>query len=904
MANNNFRCAIVSKFFLNTCLKGQESFDDIRVLQVCARAQATHPHDDNEVAAIPLSTGSLAEFHIQPMLSCIGDVDVMVHRSDELAIPEGTAPPTHLPAEFHSRVTVCDIIDSEFPGYVYLMSSYLLTECTDDGNYDAVQLQRRLVVQTCHMKQHGPAIVADWLGIVTTPIGRVAESHVTADVVGCIRCLLWPPQAADWPIRHRNYDWPDSATIVRVVSNGCDVVRVAHRQCRQDGWMSKRQRRLSFSRAEIVLINGWKPVQQIVYHMLRYFVKSQGLTDITDNTGAKILSNYNVKTLMLWACELKPIIWWTGDLNFIRIAVELLHTLAVWLNDARCQHYFIHSCNLMDCINNLNSACIQQIVSQLSPITETWLVEWFVNYCIHECARLCFDDYVCTDLQETVLDITWTRFITPQPQTCYQFATVQFFINLHVSSSPLTVRRCLFWLTELARFDRDLWLYFTAVAFLHVVHKTASKSLEDGLLDDLATMCLQSSNLESNDLRRYRYARHSSVLSLSQAAKLMKVAANNSRSTLQLIEIELSKAYLYRALRCTDSDSDSIYCLANLYLAFLYYATGQHQTAIDHCRLVTRSQYHSHCSSHVVQGELLLKIDNELDIMLGLAVFYQYVRTAALSQQQQKQHVSVFTTELFAHYLCVRCISVIECHQLIPSSVIDEVQRYTKFVDGCLEMYISDVLAFKSVCGAKYSDHFRKLVFAKHQTKPVTAIQLDIAELIELLKQSAIEHLTIFRLLEAQKFGSLYKIVTTDYEAMYAYKCGEYQRCLQLSMHNVRSLVGDTDAASASLVFAYPEFIQLMDDDIVSVSGLMLIVDPLCRKETGFVHLSMCQLVFSFYLMTQCQIKLHHPVRSLAQTLGYVELFSRQQVGKLWRTLDQLLFKLTERKLLSYISSL
>jgi len=70
---------------------------------------------------------------------------------------------------------------------------------------------------------------------------------------------------------------------------------------------------------------------------------------------------------------------------------------------------------------------------------------------------------------------------------------------------------------------------------------------------------------------------------------------------MQLIEIELSKAYLHRALRCRDCDSDSIYCQANVfYLAVLYYTTGQYQTAIDHCTLVTRSQDHSQCSSHVV----------------------------------------------------------------------------------------------------------------------------------------------------------------------------------------------------------------------------------------------------------------------------------------------------------------
>jgi len=161
-------------------------------------------------------------------------------------------------------------------------------------------------------------------------------------------------------------------------------------------------------------------------------------------------------------------------------------------------------------------------------------------------------------------------------------------------SSPLNVRRCLYWMTELAKLDRALAHYFTAVSFLHVACTIAH---EDDFLDVLTTICVQS-----NDFRCYSNARHSSVMSLSQAATLMKVVANSSHSTVQLIEIELCKMYLHRALRLKDSNSDSIYCLANVYLAVLYYTMGQCQMAIDHCTLVTRSEDHSNCSSHVVQG--------------------------------------------------------------------------------------------------------------------------------------------------------------------------------------------------------------------------------------------------------------------------------------------------------------
>ena len=112
-------------------------------------------------------------------------------------------------------------------------------------------------------------------------------SLLSADHVPCVRCLSWPSQAADWPTRRRNYDWPDSATLDRVISNGCDVVCIAHRQCRQDDWMGKRQHRLSFSRAEIVLANSWMPVQQITYHVLRVYVNTERwLTEGADNSGA------------------------------------------------------------------------------------------------------------------------------------------------------------------------------------------------------------------------------------------------------------------------------------------------------------------------------------------------------------------------------------------------------------------------------------------------------------------------------------------------------------------------------------------------------------------------------------------------------------------------------------------
>ena len=908
MADFRADSEIVTKFLLNTCrVRHWRNFDAFLHLPICAAATTIRGSSDNdETEWIPLVTGSVAEFYIQPILSCVGDVDIMFHSSDELAIPAGTALPTQLPHEFHSRVKVFEIVDSEFPGYVYLVSSYLLTECVDDGKYNAVHCRRRYRGYEVWDNDHGPAHVNNFY---FSP-GKWSDRRVTGDlysqdIVACMRCLVWPTQATNWPTRHRNYDWPDSAAIDRVVSDGCDVVRVAHRQCRRDEWMKTHQWRLSFSRAEIVLLNSWMPVQQIVYHMLRVFVKTERLTDSANNSDVATLSNYHIKTLMLWACELKPRSWWIDDLNVVRLSVELLHTLGVWLTDARCPHYFIHNCNLFDHPDN----CYCEIASRLMSETEVSLAKWFISsYIIRRCAQLSPYNVLLlpndignsTKLQTVVSAIVYSRFCMSPFLTSQVFTCAQSLITVIVSHCSLTVRSCLCLMRDLVKLDHRLYMYLTGDIFLHAAYKTTGEPMKGVLLDILATICLQS-----NNVRRCVNARHSSALSLDQAARLMKVVANNSRSTVQLIEIELSKAYMYRALRCKDSDSDSIYCLANVYLAVLYYATGHYQTAIDHCTLVTRSQDHSQCSSHVVQGELLPKIDDNIDTVLGLSVFYQYVRTAALNQQQQTQHVSVFTTELFAHYLYITCLSDMNCRQITQSSLTDEVRRYQNRLCEMEKIFTADVLVYNFMSCTMCSANDKRRMFVSGQITPETSHELDTSELVELLQKYAVEGLTEFRHLEVQGLSSLGKVmillapVTTDFEALYAYKCGEYQRCLQLSTKNVHSLGGLGGMASIS---TFPEFIQLLDDNIVSLVGLALIVDPLCRDDLK--HVKIHQLFLSLYLMAMCQMNLQHSVTTLVQTLDYVKVgFHWDNLYEHIRTLDRLLLKLTKRKIVLYISN-
>jgi len=171
------------------------------------------------------------------------------------------------------------------------------------------------------------------------------------------------------------------------------------------------------------------------------------------------------------------------------------------------------------------------------------------------------------------------------------------------------------------------------------------------------------------------------------------------------------------------------------------------------------------------------------------------------------------------------------------------------------------------------------------------AVNNQLAELVKLLQRSAVERLTTYRQLEVRDFGSVVTIVATDFEALYAYKHGDYQRCLQLSTQNLHSLLYAVCITSLSIGL-YPELIQLLDDDIVSLNALTLIVNPNCRRE--FTNIT--QLTLSLYLITQCQLKLHHSAMALAQTLNCIKVAVRRHQD--YRTLDHLTLKLAKRQLL------
>jgi len=902
-----------------------------------------HPVDRVKCKVSPVSTGSAAEFYIEPMLSCVGDTDVMYPYSNEIAIPASYPPPSQLPEEFESRVKVYEIVDSRMPGYVHLNLSFVLGKNMCGGNYTIVEYVSSPHRTLNHMvydnasklgaKIHGPAYQ---FGINEIDFRQIflfddALSSVSAmtDSVPCIHCLVWPPQASDWPKRHRNSGWPDAATVARVVSQGCDVVGVVHHQCRQDEWMSKHQWRLSFSRAEVVLLNSWMPVQQIIYHMLRIFVKTKRLTDSAANSGADTLSNYHIKTLMLWACELQPRSWWNDESTLVRKCAQLLQLLGKWLTEMRGQHYIINSVRFMDYFDKFS---VETVFVVIRLTTEGSLAQWFIDNYIRKCAELCPGNtlLMCSELiTSTISDDTvdailrWRDHMSNQTvlkqmlsvsiccfaplYICFQMAPDDILSVVKEQCRPIT--------GSFPQTDAPAWSYallsFMAKYFIFL----GKKGADAGLYCIVELMSVVCSSADEKCKLQYLISNESRNLSHFQKAEnLMEIFANKPLDTYELCQIELCKEFLRRA--CDNYEHHSVHSVAHMYLAVLEYTEGRYQNATDYCALVTRSHDHSQRRLHVVQGKLFPKIDDDIDSALGLVVFYQHVRMLALNPQLQRQvekekerHVNVFSVEMFAHYFSIKCLLDARC-RLIPKAQEERSVQEAKFYlrEEVKLLFNTLVLASRLLV----SD----LMLCKLPNNRISNTAHDSLsgdsnrrQLISFMTELSLEQLLTCRHLVLPRDAVstvVCDIGLTDFTALYLYRCRLYERCEQLCELRIRDLISVDSCSIPRVSTTYHEFVQLMDADAVSLIGLTVLLNEGRTHSSFREHMTITQLTLYLYLLIKCRTRIRldmdhvtDTLSSLAVTMDWIAVAKKTIPAD--EPIDHIILKLAERTTLIYV---
>jgi len=244
---------------------------------------------------------------------------------------------------------------------------------------------------------------------------------------------------------------------------------------------------------------------------------------------------------MLWACELKSRSWWTENLNLVRICVEMLQTLSVWLTDTRCPHYFVSNCNLLD-----NSFNVGSVASKLMSVYEEYLSTWFVNNYLGQCAQLC-PNYMSklfsnastsVKLQNAVSEIVQWRLNTSVDDLLYAITNIVETAIPTGVTQPLTARACFCWTNELTKIDTHFCVYFSAVALLHVALRITRNGISDELVEILSTL-----------LRGPNFIQCRSVLSLHGTE------LNTSELVELLQKFAVEHMTIYRQLRARDFGS-------------------------------------------------------------------------------------------------------------------------------------------------------------------------------------------------------------------------------------------------------------------------------------------------------------------------------------------------------------
>lgn len=296
--------AYVSSFLVKTCeVRPQPNWN--KFLSVAKVLEEYFDHSGNVATQYGIKTpsGSASEFYIEPMLPLIGDIDIMCYNTrDCLVVPQGFegAPNMHLPAEFRNtdELTLCVSVNGEFPCYVFLQKIGKLYKCRNGQGFTFVPLVSNMnhfltLQMSDKHERHGPAALCEALTRTWLEIdGRLCVDEVIpVDFVQCFRCLEWPQQAAKWLTRRRKQGFPNAATVRSVASNGCDFVATAHWKRKIDTCAKELPFRISFSRAETLLLNNWTPTQQIAYHLLRHVRKAIGFDKVSKYSSSELVQD-------------------------------------------------------------------------------------------------------------------------------------------------------------------------------------------------------------------------------------------------------------------------------------------------------------------------------------------------------------------------------------------------------------------------------------------------------------------------------------------------------------------------------------------------------------------------------------------------------------------------------------
>src|SRR6218665_2149268 len=562
--------------------------------------------------------GSSVELYIRPLNICIEDSDILMAESNELAF-SGDFPV--LPSDLSglSDTVECYKIERyhEYPGFVRLRDFGKMTYNWQNKNYEFVNtwcenVYMRVNVDACFVSEVSP------LTRTTTIMPHIASGPAVkhgkgfglgSDIVLSVWCPEWPKEARGWRKRPRNNGWPTIDTIAEVKKNGCNVLKVNHPSCRNAERLL--QWRLSFSLAEIILLQSWTPIQQIVYHLLRFFAKRELIQNDCPKED-EVLCTYHFKTLMLYACEEMTPEWWNSSSVF-SICCELLKKLSEWLMKKYCPNYFIPEANLFH--EPSNREVLVNTERRLNEFRNSRIIcNWFMeNYIMpfvwrhfgHESAMEKLPHFM--DCMLPLIEF-WKASERKSLDALlfYTFASAHNnsrFGIIHNLSSGLRHHmqvgyhlRCIALITNRISTVMDLptiqnvscFTYYDNLLYsLHIAYGLSCGDIlwDSSLIVEFFTSIVSQPNIIRSRYHNYPKARRLQTdhFKFLRPQTLMKnLTGLNSCPEFQLLSL-IAKESLKKASDCVKSEFHGIAHASSAYLAALYFVTSEYQQSMRFC---------------------------------------------------------------------------------------------------------------------------------------------------------------------------------------------------------------------------------------------------------------------------------------------------------------------------------
>jgi len=348
---------------------------------------------------------------------------------------------------------------------------------------------------------------------------------------------------------------------------------------------------------------------------------------------------------------------------------------------------------------------------------------------------------------------------------------------------------------------------------------------------------------------------------------------------------EMSKAYLYHSFAY---GQECTYCVVHVILAALYYKSGQCRAAIDHCQQVLKQL--TTCYQYGVRSigaEYLPQIDEDVDAVLGLILFYGYVQKNFDEKSETKnKDLPSFSTELLARYLYSKCSNMMHAEGY-------EVTLYRQHLFDINQLLLSDVLLFKTTepqlnkCTRTPDVEVRI-----HNVGNSASSSLDTSLLVTTLQLVALEKLITYRQIVLCELQSGQFLSMNEFEALYAYKCGLFKKCLEMCQSYLNASLHRDCLTIQSFRVSAPEMLSLLDGELVSLFGIVRLINPDVSSVFSVLqpYRQISVRTLSLYLMVQCQKKLSVDMHDTLQLIRFVhsttdDYFDRLVLSVIYRSI-------------------